>query len=279
MRHDREQDALAKTASTLLPRAAIGEPTRAWARLTIAAAVLFPACTVPIEGNEANGSATQNIDEVVITIERPCTGCAEREQEIASAMAQAQRVAMAEAEARARDLRRLTEARIVACISARVAAVNSCNAAMNQIAAGAAATRAECNRVTPCFAGDRLSQIDTCTAQGWTVCDDNLHSCLNRIPIGAPGIEMSIIAQAVGACYGEFGTPCSDSLVPRNCGGANNFGGFGSARALCSDFHQTICAEPEANTIAQALKGVAECLTLAFLTESQCLGHPTMQPM
>jgi|SRR5215471_2192040 len=267
MRPNREQNALARTPSI-------------FARcITFAAALLAPACALPTDVKEANASAPQHVDEVVITIERPCTGCAEQQQQIASAMAQAQRQAMAEAEARARELRRLTEARIAGCISARVSAVNSCNATMNQIAAGAAATRENCNRLTPCFAGDVLSQVDTCIGQGYTVCDDHLHSCLSGIPIGAPGIEASIINQAFAACYGQFGTPCTDSLVPRNCEGANNFGGFGSSRDLCSDFHHTICAEPEAATIAGALKGVADCLALAFLNESQCLGNPTMQPM
>lgn len=277
MRYDRHQTALAKTLSTFAPRATTGEPIRVWACLTVA--LVAPACAAPVDVSEANESATQAVDEVVITIERPCTGCAEQQQEIASAMAQAQRVAMAEAEARARELRRLTEARIAGCIATRVSAVNVCNAAMNQIAAGAAATRENCNRLTPCFAGDVLSQVDTCIGQGFTVCDDHLHSCLNRIPFGTPGIEASLIGQAVAACHGEFGSPCGDTLVPRNCEGANNFGGFGSARALCSDFHHTICAEPEAATIAEALKGVANCLSLAFLNESRCLGDPTLQPM
>lgn len=286
MRHDLEQNAFARTPSIFAPRAATGEALRVWACIAFAAALFAPACALPTDVSEANQKATQKAteDDVVdVTIEidrqpRPCSGCAERDQQIASARAQASREAMAEAEAHARELRRLSEARIAGCISTRVAAVNVCNAAMNQIAAGVAATRANCNRLTPCFAGDALSQIDTCIGQGYTVCDDHLHSCLASIPFGAPGIDGSTISEAVAACNGEFGLPCADTLVPRNCEGANNFGGFGSAQNLCIDFHQTICAEPEANAIAQALNGVANCLALAFFAESRCLGDPTMQP-
>jgi len=285
MHQDREQHALARAPSSFAPRGVAGQAIRARARIIFAAALFAPACTLPTDVSEANQTSTQaqeeDIVDVTIKIEhpgRPCSGCAERDQLIASASAQASREAMAEAEARARELRRLNETRIRGCISTREAAVDVCNAAMNRIAAGAAATRATCDRASPCSAGDPF-RIDTCINQGVTVCDDHLNSCIASIPLGAPGIEASVIFNAFAACNGEFGLPCLSTVVPRNCKGANNFGGFGSTEGLCSDFHHTICVEPENTAIAQALQGLADCVGLAAANESLCLGNPTAEQM
>jgi hypothetical protein len=95
VRQDREQNALARTTSIFAPRATTGDPIRAWACITFAAALFAPACALPTDVIEANQKVTQ-ADEGDVTIKidrtpRPCSGCAERDQLIASARAQAQR--------------------------------------------------------------------------------------------------------------------------------------------------------------------------------------------